>query len=90
MQGFVKVRVINIGTITSGNYYFMTLDDITLPTPNGVSNVNKFDMSLLYMGPSNVKHESFYREVFLIDNTTPVSSIPTISMSFNTPSITQY
>lgn len=56
MQGFVKVRIINIGTITAGNYYFMTLDDITLPTPNGVSNTGKFDMSLLYVGPSNVRH----------------------------------
>lgn len=56
MQGFVKVRIINIGTITAGNYYFMTLDDITLPTPNVVSNTGKFDMSLLYVGPSNVRH----------------------------------
>ena len=56
VQGFVKVRIINIGTITAGNYYFMTLDDITLPTPNSVSNTGKFDMSLLYVGPSNVRH----------------------------------
>lgn len=56
LQGFVKVRIINIGTLTAGYYYYMTLDDITLPTPNTVSYTSKFDVSLLYMGPSNVKH----------------------------------
>jgi hypothetical protein len=57
----VKVRIINIGTITAGAYYWITLDDITLPAPTSSGNTNKFDMSLIYMGPSNVMHESFYR-----------------------------
>lgn len=61
MNGFVKVRVINIGTITAENSYWITLDDIVLPTPSSAGSTNKFDMSLIYMGPSSVKYESFYR-----------------------------
>lgn len=61
MLGFVKIRIINIGTITTGLYYWISLDDITLPTPTSSGSTNKFDMSLVYMGPSNVRHESFYR-----------------------------
>ena len=59
--GYVKIRIINIGTITSGLYYWVTLDDIVLPSPSSAGNTNKFDMSLIYIGPSNVRHESFYR-----------------------------
>lgn len=59
--GFTKIRIINIGTITAGVYYYVTLDDITLPTPSSAGSTTKFDMSLIYMGPSSVKHESFYR-----------------------------
>lgn len=59
--GFIKIRIINIGTITAGVYYWMTLDDIYLPTPSSAGNTNKFDLSIRYMGPLNVKHESFYK-----------------------------
>lgn len=41
------------------------------------------------MGPSNVRHESFYREVFLIDATTALSS-NSLSVTFPNPSITQF
>lgn len=87
--GYVKVRIINIGTITAGVFYWITLDDIILPTPSSSGNTNKFDMSLVYMGPSNVRHESFYREVFLIDGTDTVSTAA-LSITFPDPSIRQY
>lgn len=56
VQGFIKIRIINIGTITAGVYYWVTFDDIYLPTPTSAGNTNKFDLSILYMGPSNVRH----------------------------------
>lgn len=41
------------------------------------------------MGPSNVRYESFYREVFLIDNT-DTTNTATLSISFPDPSIRQF
>lgn len=87
--GYTKIRIINIGPITAGVYYYVTLDDITLPTPSSAGLTTKFDMSLIYMGPSNVKHESFYREVFLIDGTDTVSTAA-LSITFSDPSIRQF
>lgn len=86
--GYVKVRIINFGPLVIGNYW-VTFDDITLPSPTGSDNTQKFDMSIRYMGPSNVKQESLFREVFLIDQTNTTSGTA-LSVSFNTPSVTQY
>ncbi len=46
-------------------------------------------MSLIYIGPSNVRHESFYREVFLIDGTDTVGTA-SLSITFPDPSIRQF
>ena len=88
MQGFTKVRIINIGPLVVGSYW-LTLDDITLPNPGTADNTKKFDLSIQYMGPSNLKHESYFREVFLIDQTNS-SSATALGITFNNPSITQY
>ena len=60
LHGFVKVRVINFGVITNG-LHWMSLDDITLPTPISADNTDKFDVSIRYMGPSNTKYENTFR-----------------------------
>ena len=86
--GFVKVRIVNFASLSVGSYW-MTLDDIILPNPGTADNTKKFDMSIQYMGPSNVKHESYYREVFLIDQTNGTNP-SSLSISFNNPSITQF
>ena len=67
----------------------MTLDDITLPSPNALSKTQKFDLSIRYIGPSNVKYENFFREIFMIDDTSTTSPA-TLSATFNTPSVVQY
>lgn len=89
VNGYAKVRIINIGTITNG-LHWMTLDDITLPNPSSSDDTNKFDLSIRYMGPSFTKYENLFKEIFLIDgtNSTGISSLS--SSSFSNPSITQF
>ena len=89
VNGFIKVRLINIGTITNG-LHWMTLDDITLPSPTSSDNTNKFDMSIRYMGASNVKYENLFREIFLIDGTNSTGVSALSSPSFSNPGTTQY
>lgn len=86
---FVKVRIINIGDISEG-FYWMTLDDITLPTPSSADDTSKFDLSIRYMGPSNTKYENYFREVFLIDGTNSTGVSGLSSPSFSNPSVTEY
>ena len=88
LQGFAKVRVINIGTITTGMHW-MSLDDITLPDPNVNSKTEKFDMSIRYVGPSNTRYERYFREIFLIDDTY-YPSAASLSATFNSPSVLEY
>ena len=54
-NNYIKVRIENIGFLSPMTYW-MTLDDIQLPTPSSADNNNKFDISIIYMGPSNVKY----------------------------------
>ena len=88
-QDFVKVRIINIGSITTGEHW-VSLDDFNLPTPNADSKTEKFDLSIRYMGPINVKYENYFREIFLIDNTYTATAATLSSANFEDPSTKIY
>jgi hypothetical protein len=56
LNNFVKVRIENIGNLVVGNYW-MSLDDILLPSVSGGDNTGKFDMSIGYYRPaSNIRY----------------------------------
>ena len=55
LNNVIRVRIENIGPL-SPQTYWVTLDDIILPTPTQSDNNNKFDISIAYFGPSNVKY----------------------------------
>lgn len=59
LNGYIKVRIENIGFL-SPQTYWVTLDDIVLPTPTSADNNNKFDVSVRYHGPSNTKYENYF------------------------------
>jgi hypothetical protein len=54
-NAFIRVRIENIGPL-SPQTYWITFDDIVLPTPSQSDNNNKFDISITYFGPNNVKY----------------------------------
>lgn len=68
----------------------MTFDDIILPTPTQSDNNNKFDISITYFGPSNVKYENYFPEIFQVDNTNSTAPITSSSYTFNNPAATGF
>ena len=86
---FIKIRIINLGSITQGEHW-ISLDDFKLPTPALNPKTGKFDLSIRYMGPSNLKYENYFREIFLIDDTHTGSSTTLSSASFLSPSTKLY
>ena len=89
LNNYIKVRIENIGFLSPMTYW-MTLDDIQLPTPSSSDNNNKFDISIIYMGPSNLKYENYFPEIFQIDNTNSTSPVTGSSYSFNNPAQTGF
>ena len=89
LNGYIKVRIENFGALSPQNYW-VTLDDILLPTPSSSDNNDKFDISLGYYGPSNLKYENFFPEIFQVDNTSPVSPTTGSSYTFNNPGLTGF
>jgi hypothetical protein len=61
-----------------------------LPTPTSSGKTNKFDLSIAYYGPSNLKYENFFPEIFLIDGTDTTNTITSVSYSFSNPSSTSF
>ena len=59
LNNYIKVRIENIGFL-SPQVYWVTLDDIILPTPSSSDKNSKFDISITYMGPSNTKYENYF------------------------------
>ena len=55
LNNVVRIRIENIGSLFP-SIYWITLDDITLPTPSESDNNNKFDICISYYGPSNLKY----------------------------------
>jgi hypothetical protein len=49
------VRIENFGPLTPQTYW-ISLDDIQLPTPPVGDNNQKFDIAITYFGPSNTKY----------------------------------
>jgi len=61
VNNFVKVRIENIGNLAIGNYW-ISLDDIYLPSVSSGDNTQKFDLSIAYYRPgTNTKYENFFK-----------------------------
>lgn len=76
--------------MTVGNYW-VTFDDILLPTPSGSDRTNKFDVSIAYYNAgSNIKYSNFFPEIFIIDNTNTTSVVSNSAFTFTNPSITLF
>lgn len=89
LNSFVTVRIENIGFL-SPQTYWVSLDDITLPTPTSADNNNKFDISIAYYGPSNTKYSNFFPEIFQIDNTNSTLPVTSTSFTFSNPALTGF
>lgn len=89
LNGFIKIRIENIGFITPQTYW-ISLDDITLPTPSGADNNNKFDISVAYFGPSSLKYENYFPEIFQVDNTNGTLPVTSSTYTFNNPASTGF
>ena len=89
LNTFVTVRIENIGAL-SPQTYWISLDDITLPTPSSSDNNDKFDINIAYFGPSNVKYSNFFPEIFQIDNTNSTAPVTSTSFAFSNPALTGF
>ena len=49
----------NIGFL-SQQVYWVSLDDITFPSPTQTDNNQKFDIGISYYGPSNVRYHNYF------------------------------
>jgi hypothetical protein len=89
LNSFVVIRIENIGFL-SPQIYWISLDDIQLPSPGQSDNNKKFDIAIAYYGPSNTKYFNYFPEIFQIDASNP--NTPTINSvyTFNNPSLTGY
>lgn len=88
MNSYVTIRIENIGFL-SPQIYWVSLDDILLPSPGQSDNNKKFDIAIAYYGPSNTKYLNYFPEIFQIDAST---NTPTLNSgySFTTPGLTGY
>jgi hypothetical protein len=59
LNTFVTIRIENIGSL-SPQTYWVSLDDITLPTPTGSDKNDKFDIAIAYYGPNNLKYFNYF------------------------------
>jgi hypothetical protein len=89
LTNVVRIRIENIGTLSPA-IYWVTLDDVILPTPSQADNNNKFDIGITYMGPSNLKYENEFPEIFQIDNTNTTAPVTSSTYTFNNPALTGF
>lgn len=89
VNSFVVVRIENIGFL-SAQTYWISLDDITLPTPSQSDKNNKFDIAIAYYGPSNLKYYNYFPEIFQVDNTNSTAAVTSSSYTFNNPALTGF
>ena len=59
INGYIAVRIENIGFL-SQQVYWVSLDDITFPSPTQTDNNQKFDIGISYYGPSNVRYHNYF------------------------------
>lgn len=89
LNAWVRIRIENIGSL-SPQTYWVSLDDIVLPTPSSSDNNNKFDVSISFRGPSNLKYENYFPEVFQVDNTNATVPVTSSTYTFNNPAYTGF
>jgi len=73
-----------------GNFW-ISLDDIVLPSVSGGDNTRKFDISIGYYRPaSNIKYENLFKEIFVMDGTNSTGASSIASLTFSNPTISSY
>lgn len=73
-----------------GNYW-VSLDDIVLPTVSGGDTTKKFDLSIGYFRPgTNLKYENFFKEIFVMDGTNSTNAVTLSSLTLTNPPTKSY
>ncbi len=68
----------------------MSFDDIVLPSPTDSDNTQKFDLSISFYGPLNLKYQNYFPEIFLIDATNSTIALTNWPFSFSNPSVKSF